>query len=710
MALDRNIKAGGATIVIKGDSLALERTLARVSKRFAAWGASLRSIGTRMGMAAGAGAGAALLAARTFDQAGSNLLDMSKRTGLSVEMLSELGYAAKQTGAEISDVETAAKFMNKAIADNDGTALRELGLSLEELRAASSDERFARVAQAIAAISDPSMRAAAALQVFGRSGTNVLPMLTEMNALRSEARQIGVTWTRAEAEAADAYGDSVTRVTASIKKAVAVIGGALAPVLTQAADAIQRGVKTAKDWISANQEVVRLALYGIAAFGALAAGVWVAGAALGVLATAFGIVKAALGLAVGTVMLLVKGLLLIATPAGAAAAAVGLLFGYIYASSDAGKIAINGVKDAFGNLAKGGAIAFQGIKDAMAAGDFGLAMQILGNVIELGWVTLTSSVSMLWAGFTTSIVNTFKDMWTAIKVVGAAGWWLLQRGWIEGVAMVKTLAAELLATYKGAVEGATRLMRKLSGGGIVEDYGEARKRERSGAGGLLMNDETRGALDMARNAENAAIKAGKSVAEAYLAGKAAYLKEVERANIYEAKLEQGVVDAITKQRDDALTAAEAERKRSVAAADQEFDDALVGLGQESNNRQDAAKADAEKRVAALSSEQQKLLGQLKANAAEAARKRREVEAQAGGVVNPVPVPATPQFDDIGDGGSKSLSPRGLFNINALQSLQGGRDGKLVRKVDEMIFVLQESNGTMREVKLAVERSAPRFVR
>jgi hypothetical protein len=661
-----------------------------------------------MGMAAGAGAGAALLAARTFDQAGSNLLDMSKRTGLSVEMLSELGYAAKQTGAEISDVETAAKFMNKAISDNDGTALRELGLSLEELRAASSDERFARVAQAIAAISDPSMRAAAALQVFGRSGTNVLPMLTEMNALRSEARQIGVTWTRAEAEAAKAYGDSVTRVTESLKRALAVIGGALAPVLTKAADAIQRGVKVAKDWISANQEVVRLVLYGIAAFGALAAGVWVAGAALGVLATAFGIVKTALGLAVGTVMLLVKGLLLIATPAGAVAATLAALFGYVAASSAAGATAINGVTAAFGTLAQAASIAFQGIRDAIMAGDIKLAMMLLGNVLELVWVTFTGNLSNVWHAFTASIVNTFKDMWTAIKVVGAAGWWLLQRGWIEGVAMVKTLAAELLATYKGAVEGATRLMRKLSGAGVMEDYDQAKALGARAPG--LLNEETKAALAMAERAEKASLAKYGDAAYAAEVAKKVYGREAQAVAQNEAQLEKASVDAITKERDDALTAADAEYKRAVAANNQAFDDALVGLGRESNNRQDAAKDEAEWRARVLRSEQQPILDALQRNAADAARKRREVEAQAGGVVNPVPVPATPQFDDIGDGGSKSLSPRGLFNINALQSLQGGRDGKLVRKVDEMIFVLQESNGTMREVKLAVERSAPRFVR
>ena len=44
---------------------------------------------------------------------GSDLLDMSQRTGVSVEALSELGFAAEQSGADMETLEAGLRKMQK---------------------------------------------------------------------------------------------------------------------------------------------------------------------------------------------------------------------------------------------------------------------------------------------------------------------------------------------------------------------------------------------------------------------------------------------------------------------------------------------------------------------------------------------------------------------------------------------------------------------
>ena len=73
---------------------------------------------------------------------------MSQRTGISVETLSELGYAAQLSGVDVETLETAIKRMQKTIIGAaEGSqaaveALAELGLTVEDLRGLSPDQQF----------------------------------------------------------------------------------------------------------------------------------------------------------------------------------------------------------------------------------------------------------------------------------------------------------------------------------------------------------------------------------------------------------------------------------------------------------------------------------------------------------------------------------------------------------------------------------------
>jgi hypothetical protein len=259
-----DIKAGQAYV-----ELALKNNL---TKPLAAAGKQLRSFGA--GIAAG---GTAILAPfikgiQHFAAFGSELKDMSTRTGIGATALAELGYAAEQTGASMEEVEGGVRKMQKFIQSAvDGshearTELASLGLSMAQLQGKKPDEQFQLIADKIALIADPTKRAAAAMKLLGRGGTQLLPMIMEMKELRQKARDLGLAPSEAAVEAADKVGDAMKDVESATDAVMFEIGAAVAGPVLAALKGITKIITTTREWIEDNQAVVRsIAAVGLAA-------------------------------------------------------------------------------------------------------------------------------------------------------------------------------------------------------------------------------------------------------------------------------------------------------------------------------------------------------------------------------------------------------------------------------------------------------------
>lgn len=206
----------------------LRASLATVGKSLAVAATGMAALGT----AAAAGIVAAV---KHFSDAGSALNDISGRTGVAASSLAELKFAAEQTGAGIEDVEIALKNMAKK------------GLDVAD---------FDKVAAEIAAIDDPSERAARALETFGKSGTKLIPMLGELQALRQEARDLGLAPTDEEIARADAMGDSFDKLKAVMSASLFKIGSAFAPIVQAGVDAAVRIVAAFNRWMESNRVVI----------------------------------------------------------------------------------------------------------------------------------------------------------------------------------------------------------------------------------------------------------------------------------------------------------------------------------------------------------------------------------------------------------------------------------------------------------------------
>jgi hypothetical protein len=117
MAKSTSIRAGRAFVELFADDSKLVRGLRRAEQKLKAFGDSIRNLGLKM-----VGVGSAILAplaasAKLFGSYGDSVAKMARRTGLSVAALSELQFAAGQSGVEVSELENGLRRMQRMIYD-----------------------------------------------------------------------------------------------------------------------------------------------------------------------------------------------------------------------------------------------------------------------------------------------------------------------------------------------------------------------------------------------------------------------------------------------------------------------------------------------------------------------------------------------------------------------------------------------------------------
>jgi hypothetical protein len=177
-----------------------------------------------------------------FVRVGSAFDDMAKRTGVSVEALSTLSYAAKLSDTSIESVQGGLMKMAKLMGEvRSGSAqaaekLQALGLSTTQMLAANPEQQLKMVADAIAGIADPSQQAAAAMEIFGKGAGDLLPLLQMggkgIEYMQQKGVEFGAMITDDMAVSAAELGDSIDNLLTSFTGLAMVIGSFVADILT----------------------------------------------------------------------------------------------------------------------------------------------------------------------------------------------------------------------------------------------------------------------------------------------------------------------------------------------------------------------------------------------------------------------------------------------------------------------------------------------
>ncbi|MBX3451029.1 MAG: phage tail tape measure protein [Planctomycetaceae bacterium] len=296
-----------------------------------------------------------------------SMKDVADRTGMTVDSVSALAYAAQDAGADLETLEAVLlQIQEQAGRSNGGDAfalaLRSVGLEVGKFRALNPEERLLALADGLQSVRDPAERAALGVQLMGEQARKLAPLMAGgaegIRALMADAERLGLVLNAEQAQQLDDLGKSFDHLTASVINLTVPLATALAPSLEQLTNNLSEIVGELNKFLESNQEGIQLALeYGVqlAKFGtALAAGAIAVRAFLVVQAAWNAASKIAIGIHIALQALqgpagwakLAAGLAIAATASYATYAALDKLEEKLTSTSDAAKQANEEFRDA----------------------------------------------------------------------------------------------------------------------------------------------------------------------------------------------------------------------------------------------------------------------------------------------------------------------------------------------------------------------------
>ncbi|WP_207000748.1 hypothetical protein [Trinickia mobilis] len=184
---------------------------------------------------------------KEFAEFGEQTEIASKKSGLSTSAIQELDFAAKMTGVSAEGMNQAMMRLSRSMANaQQGSAQAEqafksVGLSAEQLKDMSIDQVLAKVADAFSTTEDGATKSAIAMQLFGRAGTEMIPLLDKGSAgieeLRKKAQELGIVMGGDDIEAAVKLNEQFKEMDAQMAAVKLRAGSELAPALASIAEA-----------------------------------------------------------------------------------------------------------------------------------------------------------------------------------------------------------------------------------------------------------------------------------------------------------------------------------------------------------------------------------------------------------------------------------------------------------------------------------------
>jgi hypothetical protein len=198
-----------------------------------------------IGIGVSVGAFAALV--KGSIDAADHLRDMSQKTGIAVETLNGLAFAAGQAGGNLESMVASAGKLNKSIVEaaggnkDVGEAFSKLGISVRDANGhlKTADVVMAEVADKFKTYADGPEKATIALRIFGKAGADMIPLLNDGgDAMRENiayAKQYsGVT--QELAEASDNFNDTMGKLAIQQKSFGNAMATAVLPVMQAVAN------------------------------------------------------------------------------------------------------------------------------------------------------------------------------------------------------------------------------------------------------------------------------------------------------------------------------------------------------------------------------------------------------------------------------------------------------------------------------------------
>jgi len=262
------ITVGELVYKVTGDTSGVSKSLKETDNQAKKTGTSFNRL--RLGaIAVGVAVGGAVVALTRMVRNQLNVIDasakMADKLGISMEAMTGLEHIAGLTGTSAEQLATAMQSLEVRLGQaEDGTgkaesALRQLGLRMEDVTELDSDKAFFKVAESLQAVEDRTQQAYLAQELFGRQGRELLGVIRSsggsLSDMSKEAERLGLTMSRSAAAEVEKFNDNMFRLTQRSEGAKRQFTVSLMPSLND----LSRALLSASE----NGGVLQLALDGI---------------------------------------------------------------------------------------------------------------------------------------------------------------------------------------------------------------------------------------------------------------------------------------------------------------------------------------------------------------------------------------------------------------------------------------------------------------
>lgn len=246
---------GAQTTISKELGAAAETSGVSAGKK--AGGGLAKGLKVAGGAIAAAGTAAVALSAGLYKMgtdsaaAADEIDKMSQKIGISRKTYQELDYVFSQSGADINSMQGGMKTLTNQMqaamkGGAEATATFEaLGISFQNADGSmrSSEEVLMEALTALQGISNETEKAALATDLFGRSGTELMPLLNgevgSITALSEEAHNLGIILNDDVIDSGVALGDSLDATKQALSALTTDIGSSFAPIIMEVSSYIQ---------------------------------------------------------------------------------------------------------------------------------------------------------------------------------------------------------------------------------------------------------------------------------------------------------------------------------------------------------------------------------------------------------------------------------------------------------------------------------------
>lgn len=211
----------------------------------------MRAFATAAGMIAGAAtaAGLGLLALTRRSMESIDAVSKSARMlGIHTASLQAMAQVANGAGVETDALSKAIiKMQNNIDGLSQGTAAQvaafeRLGLGVGDLIGLSADEQFARIGEAINGIEEPAARTAAALDIFGKAGAELITIFDGYRGAVADAakfqRDFNIAVSDVDGQQIEAANDAVGRLQVAFSGLGTVLAVEFAPAIAAAVESL----------------------------------------------------------------------------------------------------------------------------------------------------------------------------------------------------------------------------------------------------------------------------------------------------------------------------------------------------------------------------------------------------------------------------------------------------------------------------------------